>query len=59
MDGESCVLALPHGNTTFRTTVVKPYLTPSTSIEGIELPKADTEPPEKETTIEAKSPALQ
>ena len=24
-NGESCVLALPHGNTTFCTTVVKPY----------------------------------
>jgi hypothetical protein len=27
IDGENCVLALPRGNTTFRTTVVKPYLT--------------------------------
>jgi hypothetical protein len=27
LDGENCVLALPRGHTTFRTTVVKPYLT--------------------------------
>ena len=27
MDGESCVLALPYGNTTFRSTSVKPYYT--------------------------------
>jgi hypothetical protein len=27
MDSENCVLALPRGNTTFRSTVVKPYLT--------------------------------
>jgi hypothetical protein len=33
MDGESCVLGLPHGNTTFRATSVKPYLTPTTQIE--------------------------
>ena len=25
IDGESCVLKLPHGNTTFRSTSVKPY----------------------------------
>jgi hypothetical protein len=25
MEGESCVLALPHGNTTFRLTSVKPF----------------------------------
>lgn len=28
MDGESCILALPHGNTAFRSTSVKPYLQP-------------------------------
>lgn len=37
-DGESCVLALPHGNTTFRTTVVKPYLVPDAPIDDIDLP---------------------
>jgi hypothetical protein len=31
MDGENCVLALPRGNTTFRSTVVKPYLEASAS----------------------------
>jgi hypothetical protein len=25
MEGESCVLALPHGNTTFRLTSIKPF----------------------------------
>jgi hypothetical protein len=29
-DSENCVLALPQGNTTFWSTVVKPYLTPTT-----------------------------
>jgi hypothetical protein len=37
-DGESCVLALPYGHTTFRSTVVKPYLTPDEPIGDIELP---------------------
>jgi len=41
INGESCILALPHGNTTFRFTSVKPYLTPNltliTQIEGIEV----------------------
>ncbi len=51
-DGESCVLALPHGNTTFRTTVVKPYLTPSTTVDGIDLPDPNTVtvPTEEELT---------
>jgi hypothetical protein len=31
IDGENCVLALPRGDTTFRTTVIKPYLTPPTT----------------------------
>lgn len=40
MEGESCVIEMPHGNTIFRSTVVKPYKTPSTptQIDGIELP---------------------
>ena len=29
MEGESCILALPHGHTTFRSTAVKPYLRPA------------------------------
>jgi hypothetical protein len=32
MDGESCVLALPYGNTTFRSTSVKPYLVPDEEV---------------------------
>jgi hypothetical protein len=35
--GESCILALPHGNTTFRATSVKLYLTPTTKIEDIRV----------------------
>jgi hypothetical protein len=31
-DGESCVLALPYGNTTFRSTSVKPYLVPDEEV---------------------------
>jgi hypothetical protein len=41
-DNESCVIALPHGDTTFRSTVVKPYLTPTTNVEGIELPSIES-----------------
>jgi hypothetical protein len=37
INSESCVLALPHGNTTFRATSVKPYFTLTTQIEGIEV----------------------
>jgi hypothetical protein len=43
-DGESCVLALPHGNTTFRTTVVKPYFTAPGEIKNMEVPAAGIEP---------------
>jgi hypothetical protein len=35
--GESCILALPHGNTTFRVTFVKLYFTPIAQIEGIKV----------------------
>ena len=42
--GEDCVLALPRGNTTFRTTVVKPYLT-ETAVKGDErLPEPEIGP---------------
>ena len=54
VDGESCTLVLPHGNTTFRTTVVKPYLMPITEIKGIELPVAGDDgiiPPEGDDII--------
>jgi hypothetical protein len=37
IDGKSCILALPHSNTTFRATSVKPYFTPTAQIEGIEV----------------------
>jgi hypothetical protein len=37
MDGESCIVDLPYGHTTFRSTSVKPFLVPKDSIEGIEL----------------------
>jgi hypothetical protein len=33
IDGESCVLALPRGNTTFRSTSVKPFNVPDVEIE--------------------------
>jgi len=35
--GKSCILALPHSNTTFRATSVKLYLTPTAQIEGIKV----------------------
>ena len=44
MDGESCTLALPHGNTTFRATSVKPYLVPDVQIDGIAVKPAGEEP---------------
>jgi hypothetical protein len=37
IDGELCILALPYSNTTFRATSVKPYLTPTTKIEDIQV----------------------
>ncbi|RFU25514.1 hypothetical protein B7463_g10820, partial [Scytalidium lignicola] len=52
MDGESCVLVLPRGNTTFRSTSVKPYLTPTTELNDIELPEANTEDAEEEENYE-------
>jgi hypothetical protein len=35
--GKSCILALPHSNTTFHATSVKLYLTPTTKIEDIQV----------------------
>jgi hypothetical protein len=35
--GESCILALPHSNTTFRVTSIKLYFTPTAQIEGIKV----------------------
>ena len=37
INGESCILALPHSNTTFRSTFVKLYLTLTTQIKGIKV----------------------
>jgi len=37
IDGESCVIDLPHGHTIFRSTSVKPFLVLKDNIEGIEL----------------------
>ena len=49
--GEDCVLALPRGNTTFRTTSVKPYLTDVTTTEPCLTDdrngNADTQPQEQ------------
>ena len=33
-DGESCILALPNGNTTFRSTSVKPYYTTRAQVDS-------------------------
>jgi hypothetical protein len=46
MDGESCVLALPNGNTTFRSTSVKPYLIPDIQVDGIVLDEGINTGPE-------------
>ena len=58
IDQESCVLALPRGNTTFQSTSIKPYLTLTTQIEGIEVEPAGEESTGEETSAEpAKTPA--
>jgi hypothetical protein len=60
IDQESCVLALPHGNTTFRSTSVKPYLIPTNQIEGIEIEPVSrelAEPPAEATENPASNPA--
>jgi hypothetical protein len=41
MDGESCVLALPRGNTTFRSTSIKPFHEGDIKID--DEPKRDPE----------------
>ncbi len=51
--GKDCILELPGGNTTFRTTVVKPYLTPEATIEGpegINTPPLPSEPDQYNST---------
>jgi len=35
INGKSCILALPHKNTTFRSTSIKLYLTPTTKMEPL------------------------
>ena len=63
---ELYVLALPHGNTTFRSTSVKPYLIPTNQIKGIKIKPASREPidppakepPTKATKNPASNPAL-
>src|SRR5450432_2959538 len=50
---ESCIVAMPHGDTMFRSTVVKPFLTPSESIEGVNLPLADAPKPENNQDMSA------
>jgi hypothetical protein len=59
IDGESCVLALPYRYTTFRTTVVKLYLTPTTNINSIELQEVNlelTKAPKGETIVVNEGP---
>jgi hypothetical protein len=57
---ESCVLALLHGNTTFRTTVVKPFLVPNEQVDGFDVSNGqvdgleldqNTEQDDEESTI--------
>jgi len=58
IDQESCILALPRGNTSFRLTSIKPYLTPTTQIEGIEVEPAGEESAGEEPSAEpAETPA--
>ena len=59
-DGESCVLALPNGNTTFRTTSVKPFYTTSDSIQEEDNQDNDTivvqTPEDNDPVLPAKRP---
>jgi hypothetical protein len=57
MDGEDCVIEQPSGQSTFRSTMVKPYLTPTATIEGIDLSIEDESPPTV-TTVVPTVPAL-
>jgi hypothetical protein len=51
VNGESCVLALPHGNTTFRSTSVKPFYVPDEQIEVDPEPERAGQEVEGEDTI--------
>ena len=55
VNGESCILALPHGNTTFRATSVKPYLIPNDKIDSVEA-EPTNEPDEEPAPLPAKRP---
>jgi hypothetical protein len=44
IDGELCVLALPHGNTTFRATSIKLYLVPNIQIDSIKVKPVNKDP---------------
>jgi hypothetical protein len=60
INGKSCVLALPHGNTTFRSTSVKPFNVPDNPIE-VEYPKAERngqEVKDEDTIVVNTSPAI-
>ena len=58
INGESCILALPHGNTTFRFTSIKLYLTLNltltTQIEGIEVEPTSEESSTKPIALPVK-----
>jgi len=45
VDNKTCIVELPYGNTSFRSTAVKPFLTPEKAIIGISLPLADSPTP--------------
>jgi hypothetical protein len=53
INGESCVLALPRGNITFRLTSVKPFNVPDVEVEvdPLELERNSQETEDKEDII--------
>ena len=60
INGESCVLALPHGNTTFRSTSVKPFnvLNNQTEVEYPEPERNGQEIEDEDTIVINTPPAI-
>jgi hypothetical protein len=60
MNGESCILALPHGNTTFRLTSVKPFnvLDNQTEVEYPEPERNGQEIEDEDTIVVNIPPAV-
>jgi hypothetical protein len=61
INGEDCVLALPRGNTTFRSTSVKPFYVPDEStieVDPLEVDRNDQDPESEDAIVVDTSPAV-